>query len=309
MNILITGGTGFIGQALIKSLLVHYQNLNIVLISRAPLAYTGEGKQLLGSNLHVLDAIDNQLIEQQDIVINLAGEPIANKRWSKSQKESICQSRYQITEKLSNLINNAVNPPKLFISGSAIGFYGRQGAQAVDEDCSSPFDEFSHQLCQKWEELALAASTENTRVCLLRTGIVLGENHGALAKMLLPFKLGVGATFASGEQFMSWVHITDMVQAIIYIIENPNLHGAINMTAPNAVSNQEFSKTLAQVLSRPCLFNTPEFMLKIMFGEMADLFIYGQNVRPTKLINSGFAFQYPHLTPALNNILKQEHKA
>jgi uncharacterized protein (TIGR01777 family) len=299
MNVLITGGTGFIGQALIKAMRTKYDDINIVIISRIPEKFS----HMVNENISLEKHLSAALIDKQDIVINLAGEPIAEKRWSDKQKNRICKSRWDITQAISALIVQSDSPPSLYVSGSAIGFYGRQEKPVIDESYPYVYEEFSHDICAKWENLALQASSSDTRVCLLRTGIVLGNEHGALGKMLLPFKMGLGGYFANGKQMMSWIHINDMVNAIIHVIEVPFIEGPINMAAPNAVDNRTFSKTLAQTLSRPCLFKTPAFALKILFGEMADLLIYGQNVKPKKLIDSGYVFQYPQLKKALTDLL------
>lgn len=300
MNVLITGASGLIGSELTKQLFKHYENINITAISRT----SNPKLNLLGCNVITQDELTDEIIQNQNVVINLAGEPIADKRWTTTQKNKIEESRLAITQRLSSLILQAENKPQVYISGSAIGFYGRQnGDVIIDESFSDVHVEFSHHLCKKWEEEALKAESENTRVCLLRTGIVLDKHKGALAKMLPSFKFGGGATMANGEQIMSWIHIDDMVNGIIHLIENNNISGAVNMTSPSAVSNRVFSKTLANVLNRPCLLKLPKPFLVLAFGEMADLLIYGQNVKPAKLLNSGFSFSYPEIQHALQTIL------
>jgi len=298
MNYLITGGTGLIGKGLIDSLSTTDNTITVLTrdIEKA--------SSLLNKEIKFIDELLLSNIENIDIVINLSGEPIAEKRWSQEQKYKICESRWDITEKLAHLISIAHKPPSLFISGSAIGMYGRQGNKILDEGFSQYHEEFTHQVCTRWEQLALEASSTNTRVALLRTGIVLDKKSGALSKMLLPFKLGVGGKIGKGEQMMSWIHIKDMVAAILHIIDIKSLNGPINITSPNAVSNEVFSKNLASVLQRPCIFNTPPVLLKLMFGEMADLLLFGQNVIPQKLINSGFRFKHADLTSAFKDLLK-----
>jgi uncharacterized protein (TIGR01777 family) len=298
MNYLITGGTGLIGKALIKSL--QMKNSTITVLTRDSKA----ASSILNNEITFIDELLLSDIENIDIVINLAGESIADKRWSQNQKDKICESRWEITEKLAHLISLAENPPRLFISGSAIGIYGRQDNKPIDESFDHYHKEFTHEVCARWETLALEAYSNETRVALLRTGIVLDSESGALAKMLLPFKLGLGGKIGNGEQIMSWIHLQDMVSAILHIIENETLTGAINVTSPNAVTNQIFSKALSTELNRPCIFNTPASLLKLIFGEMADLLLFGQNVIPEKLIKSGFTFKYGHLTHALRDLLK-----
>ena len=302
MNYLITGATGLIGKKLVMKL-TNNSNNTVTVLTRS----VNKAAQLF-SKVHCISALDLALIEKQDVIINLAGEAIVDKRWTTTQKDIICQSRWQLTEQLSQLITQAATPPSVFISGSAIGIYGRQQKQDIDEEFVDFYPEFSHQVCQRWEELALKAQSNDTRVALLRTGIVLDKDGGALKKMLLPFKLGLGGRIANGQQFMSWIHIDDMVNAIDYIVKNKGLSWAINMTAPYPQTNNQFSQMLAKTLARPCLFPVPKFILKLMLGEMAELVLYGQHVIPKKLLAHGFKFQYPDLTKALEHILNSANE-
>jgi uncharacterized protein (TIGR01777 family) len=295
MNILITGGSGLIGRALIQ----HLNAERIIVLTRNP----EKTANILPGNIEFISALDEIDFNELDVVINLAGEAIVDKRWSSAQKNTICQSRWQITQNLVEKIQAATNPPHSLISGSAIGFYGRQGALAIDESYQEIHDEFSQKVCQKWEAIAQIAESDKTRVCIIRTGIVLAENGGALQKMLLPFKFGLGGPIASGEQFMSWIHIDDMVAVLLAAVYQTSLTGIINATAPMPVSNQEFSETLSAVLKRPCLFRVPAFVLRTLMGESADLVLYGQNVLPSKLLNNNFKFQYPSLEVALKQLL------
>lgn len=301
MHYLITGGTGLIGSSLIDQLAQNKQD-NITVLTR----HTSKALQRLNNRIKVINTLSLVNIEEIDIIINLAGEPIAEKRWSKKQKHEICHSRWSLTEQIVSLIENADAPPHLLISGSAIGIYGRQGNQPITEDFNNFHEEFSHTVCQRWENIANKASS-STRVALLRTGIVLAKKQGALAKMLLPFKLGLGGKIAQGDQVMSWIHIEDMVGAIIHIIENQALHGPINITSEQTVTNKVFSSSLAKALNRPCFFTTPAFLLKLIFGEMADLLLYGQNVQPKKLQMSNFNFKYKNLDKALQSLLNDSH--
>ena len=295
MHILITGGSGLIGKALIKALHVD----NITLLTRNP----NKVSKTLSSNITLISELNQVDFNTLDVVINLAGEPIVDKRWSAKQKERICQSRWQITQQLVDKIQSANTPPSCFISGSAIGFYGRQGKQEVNEDHTNIHPEFSHEVCQQWEKIAQQANSAQTRVCLLRTGIVLAPNGGALKKMLPAFKFGLGGPIANGQQYMSWIHIDDMVAIILAAIEQPFLSGAINATAPKPVTNQELSKTLSSVLNRPCVFRVPAFMMRLLLGESADLLLFGQNVLPRKLLDNHFKFQFSTLHGALKHLL------
>lgn len=300
MNYLITGGTGLIGQSVIAKLLQRHAFITVLTrdISKA--------KKHLPRAVKFIESLSLADIDHNDIVINLAGESIADKRWSTAQKDKICASRWSLTQKIVSFIQASQSPPLLFISGSAIGIYGRQRDQPIGEGFSHFNREFTNTLCEKWESIAMQASTESTRVSLLRTGLVLDKHQGALAKMLLPFKLGIGGKIAQGDQIMSWIHIEDMTDAIIHIIHHDDLNGPINMTAENAVTNKVFSSTLAAKLRRPCLFSTPASLLKLIFGEMADLLLFGQNVYPEKLLSSQFTFKHPTIDDALEDLLNTE---
>ena len=298
MNFLITGGTGLIGQALITKLLL--ENVNITVLTR----HIDKAKEKLPHTVNCICTLTINDIENSDVIINLAGESIADKRWSTIQKNIICQSRWRITEELVSKIQLADNPPTLFISGSAIGIYGRQNDTPISESFTHFHKEFTNKICETWENIALKASSTKTRVAILRTGIVLAKENGALAKILTPFKLGVGGRIGQGDQMMSWIHLQDMVRAIIHIIKHEDLHGPINMVAEKSVSNQEFSSTLAAVLNRPCFMSTPKFIIKMLFGEMSDLLIFGQNVYPEKLLKSEFEFAYKDINTAIYNLLK-----
>ena len=297
MKILITGGSGLIGSSLIPILPpcdVSVYTRNVAM-----------AEQILGHKINFLSTLSHlSNLDDYDVVINLAGEPIADKKWTDEQKRKIEHSRWSITEDIVTLINAGENPPNLLISGSAIGFYGRQKDQVIDENFSSPHDEFSHQLCKRWEVLAKKAQSDKTRVCILRTGVVITKKGGALQKMLMPFKLGLGGPIGEGSQYMSWIHLEDMLHGIAHLITNESCEGVYNFTAPNPVTNAEFSRELAASLSRPCVFKMPEFVLRIIMGEMADLVLYGQRVVPQRLEESGYKFIYPKISQALDCLRK-----
>lgn len=299
MKILITGGTGFIGRKLVAHLKVNHE---VVVLSRqGSRAYS-----LLGHDIKVLDNLDRlDDLNDVDAVINLAGEPIAAGRWSESRKQLLCDSRWLLTEQLVDLIKLSSTPPKVLINASAIGWYGRQGTETLDEQCRSPNDEFTHQLCQQWETLAQEAQSRQTRVCIVRIGLVLGMDGGALPKMLPPYRLGLGGPMGSGSQMMSWIHVQDLVRAILFILEHEECSGIFNGTAPHPVSNREFSQTLATTLHRPHIFFVPAPLLQLVMGEAADLLLTGQKVIPARLQQAGFHFSYPELPSALTNLLRE----
>lgn len=297
MNILMTGGTGLIGKKLVKFLNNHH---NVTVLTRQ----LDKAYKVNGHQVQAITSLSQINFNDIDAVINLAGEPIADKRWSAKQKHKIEQSRFNITQALVDGIKSADTPPHTFISGSAIGYYGRQTVP-VDENHTDYFDEFSHQLCKQWEQIALEAQTEHTRVCLLRTGIVLSDKGGALQKMLPAFKFGLGGPIASGEQMMSWIHIDDMISAILFILDTPSLQGPINATAPNPVSNAQFSHALAKTIHRPDFLTMPAAVLRLLFGEMADLLVHGQAVKPKVLLDEGFRFHHQYLNEALQSLLNK----
>lgn len=295
MNILITGGTGLIGQALVKRWRSEHE---ITVLSRS----AKKVKSLFGHDIICCESLDKLDINRYEAVINLAGEPIADKRWTDKQKNRICHSRWDLTEQLSEKIQQAKPAPRVLISGSAIGFYGRQDASRIDESHADFYPEFSHDICARWENLAQRAASQTTRVCLLRTGIVLAANGGALKKMLPPFKLGLGGKIGDGQQYMSWIHLDDMVAIIDFLLFHSELNGPINATAPKAVTNSTFTEALAARLKKPARLPMPAFMARVLFGEMADLLLYGQNVYPQKLLQAGFEFQYSDIKSALQQL-------
>lgn len=304
MKILLTGASGLIGRELIKQAVI--EKHEVIGVSRdIPKAkkllrkYYGPQVTAKSEWLPSLDKLAN--LDEFDAVVNLAGEPIVNKRWSEQQKQVIENSRWLITKRIADLIKAGQNPPKVFVSGSAIGYYGRQGDTAIDESFTQIHDEFSHQLCKKWEELASSAMGAS-RVCLLRTGIVVSNKGGALQKMLPPFKLCLGGPIGDGSHYMPWIHIEDMARGIMFLINNEHCQGAFNFTAPHPVTNKEFSQTLASVIHRPAIFPMPVFVLQTLMGEMSDLLTTGQNVVPKKLLDEGYQFMFSKLKPALEDL-------
>ncbi|MFD2166493.1 TIGR01777 family oxidoreductase [Thalassotalea euphylliae] len=294
MRILITGATGLIGRAFISAFQHKYQ---FTALCRNPA--TAE----LPKTVSIIDNLSNlQNLDDFDIVINLQGEPIFGKRWSTARKNALLQSRVFVTQTLTTLFNNSEKPPSVFISGSAIGYYGRQSDISINESFDSPYPEFSHQLCKQWEQAASKAK-KTTRVCLLRTGIVLSNRGGALDQMVPPAKFGLAAVIGDGRQYMSWIHIDDMVNAIDFIADHSEIEGPVNLTAPKPVSNREFTDTLSQALKKPRFLSVPGAFMRVMLGEGADLLTFGQHVIPSKLERAGYTFRFPTLKPALTQIL------
>lgn len=293
MHILLTGGTGFIGDAVARALVARGDRVTLLIHKRSSKV---AGVQTI-SNLSDLNTA-------VDAIVNLAGLPIADKPWTHSRKVALRASREGVTGQLVRWIAQQEIKPKVLVSGSAIGFYGAtRSNQALSEADQPLVQDFSSELCQSWENIALKAEQEGVRVALLRTGIVLGKG-GALKKMLPAFKMGLGGRIVDGQQMMSWIHLEDQVNAILFLIDNPDASGPFNLTAPNPVSNQVFTDELGKVLKRPTFLPMPAFVPKLMLGkEGAALLTEGLAVIPSKLTQHGFDFKYPSLDQALTAVI------
>jgi uncharacterized protein (TIGR01777 family) len=302
MQILLTGGTGFIGSELIKQLSTH----QIVLVTRDIVRAKDKLRHADLGNISYISNLDNyNNLNNIDAVINLAGEPIAGKRWGKRQKKAICDSRWSLTEKLVELIHASTTPPNIFISGSAVGYYGDQQAHPFDESLQAYHEGFTHHVCSTWESIAKKAKSESTRVCIVRTGIVLGATGGALPMMLPAFKYGAGSRLGNGNQYMPWIHILDMVRGILFLLETEHAHGDFNFSAPHPVTNKEFSKTLATSVHRPLLLVTPKWFFSLVLGEASCLLFDSIRAKPKRLTELGFNFTYSRLDPALRSLLQR----
>lgn len=292
MRILLTGATGLVGTALVNLWQPHHQ---ITVLSR----FADKVSQKFGTTVKAVTTLQQVDFNQIDVVVNLAGESIADKRWTAGQKNRICQSRWQLTEQLVGCIQQATTPPHTLLNASAVGFYGRQSGETIDESYQSYYPEFSHDICARWENLANRANSAQTRVCILRLGIVLAPRGGALAKMLPAFKLGLGGRIGSGEQYMSWIHLDDVSAAFDFLLQHPELKGVFNATAPMAVTNKQWTKLLAERLGKPAMLPMPAMVVRLLFGEMSDILLFGQNVYPKQLLDAGFHFKYNQLRAAL----------
>ena len=300
MKIFITGSTGFIGRALVLRL--QRDGHSIVAWVR------GEKRAAnrLGADVTLLplacdDTTLSEALARCDAVVNLAGEPLIG-RWTAARRIRLAESRVGLTERLVNAMSSATNAPRVLVSGSAVGYYGDRGEEVLTE-ASSPAHDFLGKLCQDWERAASRAEVVDTRVVLLRTGIVLGRDGGALSKLLTPFRFGLGGPIGSGRQYMPWVHLHDEVEIIARALEDDRYRGAVNATAPIPVTNREFARTLGRVLHRPAIAPLPGFVLKIALGEAASVLLTGQRAVPEKLNRLGFSFQYPMLDAALADVV------
>lgn len=293
MNILITGGTGFIGTPLTSRLLQAGHTLTV--LSRSPRPEI--------TNVTWISSLE-ELREDLDFdaVINLAGQPIMAQRWSASVKQQLVESRVDLTRKLVERLRRSPRKPRVLISGSAIGIYGDHGDESIVE--TSPCQGgFGHSLCVDWEAAALQAEALGIRVCRVRTGLVVGPQGGFLKELIQPFSLGLGGRLGSGQQWMSWIHLEDEIGIIQYLLDTPSAHGAFNLTAPQPVTNQAFTTALAARLQRPAWLNLPEWLLKVMLGERSELLLESAKVLPERIEGLGYRFVHPTLDSALGAVL------
>ena len=301
MKIVIAGGSGFLGHALTNALA--RERHDIVVLSRA----AGRSGQDAGARF--VQWVPNgrtgswtREVDGADGIVNLAGESIAGKRWTPEQKAAIQDSRVHATRSLVEAIKGAAVPPAVLVSGSAVGYYGPLGEEIATED-TPPGSDFLARVCVRWEAEAQPASSRPTRVVCVRTGLVLDKRGGALPKMLLPFKLGVGGRVGSGRQYWPWIHVDDWVELVRCSLVTTIASGPVNATAPSPVTNAEFVRHLGQALHRPAFVPAPAFALRAALGEMADaLLLSGQRAVPAKAQKLGFTFRYSQLDEALRAI-------
>ena len=301
MKALITGATGFVGKRLLHRL----EESAIVLSRNAAKAEAS----LAAFNVKAFswDA-ENQpapaeAFDGVDVVFHLAGEPVSECRWTKEKKRRLRASRVEGTRNLVQTLAQLPKKPRVLVSASAVGFYGDRGDEILTEESKS-VDDFLGDICIHWERDAQIARQAGIRVVNPRIGIVLGEKGGAIAKMQLPFKMGLGGPLGSGKQYMPWIHIDDLVSLFLFAAERESITGPLNATAPHPVTNLEFTKTLGKVLGRPTFMPSPPvFMLKAIIGEFASVLLQSQNAVPKKALDAGFHFHYPDLEPALREIL------
>ena len=300
MKIAIAGGTGFVGKALTEHLLKN--NHEVIILSRE-LKNTGETDRIRYVQWLSEDSNPIPELEATDIFINLAGASINGGRWTEKRKEQILNSRIESVKALLDIIKTLNNKPKALINASAIGIYGTSLDKTFSETDTHGFGhDFLSQTVKQWENEASKASQLSIRTVFCRFGIILDKQQGALPKMTFPYQSFIGGPIGNGRQWMSWIHIEDVVNGILFIIENEKINGPVNFTAPHPVTMTEFGRTLAQVLHRPHWLPVPSFALRLLLGEMSTLVIDGQKVLPNKLIENGYSFRYTDLNLALKNI-------
>lgn len=296
MRIIVSGSHGLVGKALIKALEAAGHEI-YRLVRHAP----NSEREIEWSPDRY--SIQISRIEGFDAVYHLAGESIASGRWNEEKKRKIRESRTRGTKLLADALANLSQPPKTLISASAIGYYGDRGDELLTES-SPPGNDFLADVCVEWEKATEHARAKGVRVVNTRFGIILDREGGALAKMLPPFRMGIGGRVGDGKQWMSWIALDDVVAALQFVLGNETLNSAVNFVAPNPVTNAEFTKTLGRVLSRPTLFPIPEFGVRLAFGEMADaLLLSSQRVNPQQLQEQGYQFKHAQLAGALRNLL------
>lgn len=301
-QVLVTGGTGFIGQLLIRALLKDGQQVTLLTRQAKQAAWLFDGRVACINDMRELPA--NRRI---DVIINLAGARILGWRWSESRKAQLRASRVKLTASVVDWISRAENKPRLLLSASAIGYYGIQqpGDTTMLTESSPPQAIFMSQLCQEWEVASTQARQYGVQVARMRFGLVLGE-QGALPMMLLPIKLGMGGRLGSGQQWLSWIHVQDVLRGMAFLwqqsLGEQGVNGGWNFTSAHTVSQHQFSQIAAKVWHRPCFMPTPGWPMRLMLGEQADLLLEGQRVQPTRLLEQGFGFAYPDLHGALASL-------
>jgi uncharacterized protein (TIGR01777 family) len=309
MKIVIAGGTGFLGRALVKHLAA--RGHDVVVLSRAPLPAQLPGRQVgwnPDGNLPSTGASEHlgwpQEIDGAGAIINLAGAGIADKRWSSARKDLLRQSRVRSTRSLVAAVRAATARPTVFIQGSAVGFYGTAADQVFDESFP-PGADLLGDTCMAWEAEAHAVSPLGPRLVIMRSGVVLAKDGGALPPMMRPFKFFVGGPVATGRQYLSWIHRDDWLAFVAWALDTSSAGGVYNVTSPAPVTNEEFSKAIGRALRRPCWLRVPAFALRVLFGEMAnDMLIRGQRVVPKRALDAGFQFSYPAVDAAMAAAVK-----
>ncbi len=298
-SILVTGATGFIGTCLVERLLENGAKVS-VFTRRKKVA-----QRLWGDAVQVFTQLSQIPACDYYGVINLAGAPIMAKRWSARRKELLLQSRVNFTQELLAQLQKVDKFPDVVISGSAIGYYGPDAKTPLDESAARG-QGFAADLCARWEQAAIDGVPSGSRLCVLRTGVVLDSGGGALAQMQPPFKLGLGGPMGSGQQWMSWIHREDLVGMILWLLTDTSVSGAVNGVSPEPVTNKQFSFALAQALRRPCVFAMPKFVVKLLLGQAGEELLLGSSyIKPQIAISNGFSYRYGELGKALSDSVKK----
>ncbi len=299
MRVTITGATGLIGKKLVHALTARGDEVTV--LSRDPAQAARDLRVSAERWDPVAEPAPREALDGRDGVIHLAGAPVAQ-RWTSSVKRDIRESRTLGTRNLVAGLAAASPTPPVLVSASAVGYYGPRGDERLDEG-SAPGTDFLAQVCVEWEHEAQAATQHDIRVATLRTGIVLDAGGGALGRMLTPFRLGVGGPVAGGHQYMPWIHADDVVSLYLSALDDPDISGALNVAAPEPVTNRQFSKALGRALQRPAIAPVPAIALRVLYGEMAEIITEGQRAIPARALQLGHDFRHPDLDEALNAAL------
>ncbi len=300
LQVLVTGGTGFVGKLLIRAL-IERGDKPIILARN-----TAKAEYLFGPHTEVIGRLDTLPVEWKvDAVVNLAGEPLLGGLWSKGRKEKLIASRVETTRDLIALLRRLKKRPEVLINGSAVGYYGRREDELLRES-AKPQDIFMSRLCAEWEQAAQNAEGLGLRVCLLRIGLVFGRGGGAFPQLAMPIRLGLGAVMGSGRQWMSWIHLQDLVGLILFALDRKDVAGPLNATSPHPVTNEDFTRKLARHVRRPVFLRMPAFFLRRLLGELSDLFVAGQRVVPQKAEGYGYRFLWPNLEGALPDLMNDK---
>ena len=298
MRVVVTGGTGFLGTALVDALTARGDQVTV-------LTRKGRGRSRVTEVEWTPDGNTGgwaTALDGADAVVHLAGESLDAHRWTPARKAAIVESRVASTRSVLAALHQATDRPRVLVSSSAVGYYGPHGDEVVTED-AAPGRDFLARLCVDWEREAQRAEADGVRVLMLRSGLILARDGGALARMLLPFRLGIGGPLGSGRQYWPWIHRDDWVSLVALLLSHPSASGPFNLTAPTPVTNREFTRVLGRVLHRPAFLPVPAFALRLALGEMADVVLTGQRAVPARAQGLGYSFRYDALGPALKSAL------
>lgn len=310
LRILVTGGTGLIGRPLVARLAAAGHDL--VVLTRDPdRAEPPPGARAVGWDAETAEGW-GELVDGDTVIVHLAGESVASGRWTEEKKEVIRCSRVHSSEAVRQAVEGAATPPRALLQASAVGYYGDRGDEVLTEDAESADpeseDDFLAEVAREWEGATAAVEALGVRRVVLRTGVVLAKDGGALPRMALPFKIFLGGPLGGGRQWVPWIHLEDEVRAVVFLLERAARHvegiaGPFNLTAPEPVTNRQLSKAIARTLARPCWFPAPETALHLAMGEMAEMVLASQRAVPRRLEKLGFEFRYPRIASALEDLL------